>query len=79
MEVYFNNVLYKENDIIEFVSSSNTKVSGVVKFGLYEDDEMYSTQHHLGFYIEYYSNWHHEFLSITLPDALTEYQGELVK
>ena len=44
--------------------------TGTIKFGIYDDDEGYSTQEHIGFYVEYPSNYSDDPNTLTLIDCV---------
>jgi hypothetical protein len=60
--VEINGKVYNVGDKINFKyhyhKASGEDLTGVIKFGIYEDDEGYSTNQHIGFYVEWeYINW----------------------
>ena len=81
MECTYNGITYREGDIIEFDEPGNrrkTRVSGLVMFGKYEDNESYSDFWHMGFYVEWIDPKNNDTYTNTLPDVAGRYNGKKI-
>ena len=77
MEFEFDGKQYKVGDSIEFYTGyRDEKLTGIIRFGIYEDNEGYADFEHYGYFVEYPDSYGGNNRT-TFPDAVRGKPGEI--
>lgn len=87
--VEINGIIYNVGDKLNWLDtkSDHLEHTGIIKFGIYVDDESYSTEEHIGYYVEYewpdfdprYYKEDCHYLTRTLIDCIKVYNAKKVE